>query len=172
MTQSEAKRLIENAHFEGKQPEKWADLGCGSGLFSYALAELLPRESEILMVDKVNQAPFNSPFAGVHLDFLQIDFTVQDLPSSELDGILMANSLHYVQHKKPFIQKLKNYLSDQGQMIIIEYDTKQSNPWIPYPITLKRLKELFLEEGFIKVRKIGERPSRYGHKNMFACEVK
>lgn len=32
----------------------WADLGCGSGLFSYALANILPPGSTIYAVDKSN----------------------------------------------------------------------------------------------------------------------
>lgn len=172
MTQSEAVKLIEEAGFNDNQSEKWIDLGCGSGLFSYALAELLPVESHILMVDKVNQAPIKSQVGGVHLEFLQIDFSRQKLPADEYNGILMANSLHYVEHKKLFVEKLKNHLSENGRLIIVEYDTNNANPWIPYPITLIQLKELFKEEGFKSVRKVGERPSRYGHKNMYAVEVR
>ncbi len=171
MTQSEAKKLIEKAGFKSNKPEKWIDLGCGSGLFSYALAELLPRESEILMIDKVNQAPIKSLLSGVHFKFLQMDFSEQQLPDDNYDGILMANSLHYVKDKNLFIQQLKNRLSKTGRMIVIEYDTNQSNPWIPYPITLRQLEQLLIKAGFKSVRKIGERPSRYGQKNMYACEV-
>jgi ubiquinone/menaquinone biosynthesis C-methylase UbiE len=171
MTQSEAKRLIEEAGFKKDEPVKWVDLGCGSGLFSHALAELLPKDSEILMVDKVNQAPIKSQMGGVHFKFLQIDFNEQPLPDSDFDGILMANSLHYVKNKKPFIQKLKNHLSENGRLIIVEYDTVQSNSWIPYPLNLWQLKQLFRGAGFESVRKIGERPSRYGQKNMYAVEL-
>lgn len=171
MTQSEARRLIEGAVFKSGEREKWADLGSGSGLFSHALAELLPDNSEILMVDKVNQAPIKSEVAGVHLEFLQIDFNKQGLPNTGYDGIMMANSLHYVRNKKTFVQKLKKNLSDNGRLIIVEYDTEVSNPWIPHPIPLNRLEELFLDSGFESVRKIGEQPSRYGQKNMYAVEV-
>ncbi|MEQ8526097.1 class I SAM-dependent methyltransferase [Gracilimonas sp.] len=172
MTQSEAIRLIEEAGFKGNQAEKWVDLGCGSGLFSYALAQILSKDSHILMVDKVNQAPIKSSVHGIHLEFLQMDFSKQQLPKDEYDGILMANSLHYVKNKKTFIQKLTHHLSENGRLVIVEYGTNNANPWIPYPITLRQLEELFKEEGFKSVRKIGERPSRYGHKNMYAAEVR
>lgn len=171
MTQSEAVKLIEEAGLNAESPEKWIDLGCGSGLFSYALAELLPKDSQVLMVDKVNQAPIKSPVGGVHLEFLQIDFSEQKLPDDKYDGILMANSLHYVEHKKLFIEKLKDHLSENGRLIIVEYDTDNVNPWIPYPITLRQLEKLFKVAGFKSVRKIGERPSRYGNKNMYAVEI-
>ncbi|MGN8224634.1 class I SAM-dependent methyltransferase [Gracilimonas sp. BCB1] len=171
MTQPEAKKLIEEAGFKNNEPEKWLDLGCGSGLFSDALAELLPEASEVLMIDKVNQAPIKSAVAGVHFEFLQIDFNKQALPNTGFDGIMMANSLHYVRNKKPFVQKLKKNLSDNGRLILVEYNTEVSNPWIPHPIPLNRLEELFLDSGFEAVRKIGERPSRYGQKNMYAVEV-
>lgn len=171
MTKAEAINLIEGADLQTDKPQKWADLGCGNGLFSYALADLLLRGSEILMVDKINQAPINSPRSGVHLNFLQADFTEDVLPAADFDGILMANSLHFVKEKRPFIEKLKDHMSQNGRLIIIEYNIEHANPWIPYPIPFTKLRELFEKEGLASVRKIGERPSRYGHKNMYACEV-
>lgn len=172
MTKPEAISLIEGANLQLSKPQKWADLGCGNGLFSYALADLLLRGSEILMVDKVNQAPINSSVSGVELNFLQADFTEDVLPDVNFDGIIMANSLHFVKEKRPFIETLKNHLSQNGQLIIIEYDTKQSNPWIPFPIKMQQLEQLAIKAGYTSVRKIGERPSKYGHKNMYACEVR
>lgn len=171
MTKSEAINLIEGANLTLDNPQKWVDLGCGNGLFSYALADLLLWGSEILMVDKINQAPINSRVSGVHLNFLQADFTDESLPSENLDGILMANSLHFVKEKRPFLQKLREYLSQNGRLIIIEYNTEQANPWIPFPIPLQHLERLVIEAEYTSLRKIGERPSRFGHKNMYACEV-
>ncbi len=171
MTESQALALIENAKFEKGKPQHWADLGCGSGLFSYALGELLPRGSRVLMVDKENQAPIRSPVNGVNFEFLQVDFSTGSLPVKDFDGILMANSLHYVKDKPALFQKLRNQISGNGRFIIIEYDTENGNPWIPYPIPFTKLKRMLEKEGLNNVRKIGERPSRYGQKNMYACEV-
>jgi trans-aconitate methyltransferase len=88
--------LIRNASF-AQTKSTWADLGSGSGLFTYALASLLPDGSMIYAIDKsrvvLNQYP--KP-AQTIIQPLQADFITQDLPLPILDGILMANSFHYV----------------------------------------------------------------------------
>ena len=65
------------------------------------------------------------------------------LPFFAVDGILMANALHYVRDKAAFIEKLKKYLKTSGELIIVEYDTVRQNRWIPYPITFEKLTETF-----------------------------
>lgn len=172
MTESEAIKLIEEINLDTDKVQKWADLGCGSGLFSYALACLLPQDSIITSIDKVNHSPFKSVDTEVKIEFIQADFIEEDLPLSDLNGILMANSFHYVKAKEMFLEKLKSYLSENGRLVIIEYDTGKTNPWIPYPIPCSDLKRLISELGFTDFRKIGERPSRSGNKNMYAAEMK
>lgn len=171
MTESEAVKLIEQADFEPNIAQKWADLGCGSGLFSYALAVLLPRESKIFSVDKVHHGPFKLTERKNRIEFLQADFIQDKLPFIDLDGVLMANSLHYVLEKEEFLEQLKMMLSEKAKLIIVEYETEQSNSWIPYPIPLKTLREIAGNLGFSGIRKIGERPSRYGNKHMYAIEM-
>lgn len=172
MTESEAIKLIEGINLDSDDGQNWADLGCGSGLFSYALANLLPPESKITAIDKVNHSPFKTVDNEVKIEFIQANFIKDDLPISDLNGILMANSIHYVKAKKNFLKELKSYLSVNGRLVIIEYDTLKSNPWVPYPIPLSDLKKLCSNLGFNGLRKLGERPSRYGNKNMYAAEMR
>ena len=54
MQLSEAIELIQKINIPGNKPQVWADLGCGDGLFTRALATLLPEGSIIHAVDKVN----------------------------------------------------------------------------------------------------------------------
>ena len=50
----EAKNISATARF-ATAPQTWLDLGCGSGIFTLALAELLPFGSTIVCVDKEEQ---------------------------------------------------------------------------------------------------------------------
>ena len=43
---------------------------------------------------------------------IESDFVHDDLNLENLDGILMANALHFVRHKKSFIEKMIPYFRD------------------------------------------------------------
>src|SRR5580765_371539 len=80
-------------------PTTWADLGCGDGTFTLALAELLAPGSAIHAMDVDRAALRRMPSAQDHVRIATHvgDFTNASWPFDGLDGILMANSLHYVE---------------------------------------------------------------------------
>ena len=170
MRLTEAIDLIKPAFDENMSTETWADLGCGTGLFTRALATLVGSESHIYAVDNENQLlKGEEGFASI--EFIRMDFISQTLPFSFLSGILMANSLHYVKDKQAFISRLKHHLVENGRIIIVEYDTTRANTWVPYPINFEQLAGLFEANGFQKTKKIGERQSIYRTDKMYACVV-
>lgn len=122
----------------------WADLGCGDGLFTLALTHLLPQGSVVYAIDK-NEHALKTVTAedGIMLKKYQLDFVDDELPVKGLDGILMANSFHYVNNKKKFISKVFQSLKRDGSLIIVEYDTDIPNNWVPYPISFENLKTFF-----------------------------
>jgi len=157
---SEAKLLL--PELTSTRPEIWADLGCGSGTFTYALAEKLSRESKIFAVDRIRQT-FSGRYDQTKIDFIQADFENDDLNISSLDGVLLANALHFVKDKARLIQKLEGYFEQgNGRWIIVEYDHSVPNQWEPYPIPFIQLKLLFSQFGYSKIEKIGERKSVFG----------
>lgn len=148
----------------------WADLGCGSGLFTYALAHYLTAGSTIYALDK--NKPSLLPLPNPHQVVIQpgqLDFVKDDLPVSALHGILMANSIHYVADKSAFIERVKPHLQENAFFIMVEYETTRANPWVPYPVPFNTLKKLFHQAGFTMAVKLGERPSSYGGGNMYAA---
>jgi trans-aconitate methyltransferase len=173
MTVREAVELIDSSKISTDRIQRWADLGCGAGIFSQALATLLPQGSNILCIDR-DEHLFREPIVkGVSLEFLQTDFIQFDFEGENFDGFILANSLHYVKEKHSFVQRLTKSLKKPGSIIIVEYDTEKSNPWVPYPISFAQLPSLFDSDGIngFHLRKIGERPSIYGSDKMYACEV-
>ncbi len=151
-------------------PSHWADLGCGTGVFTNALAMLLGKGSGVLAVDVHKSLKMREDVAAA-IEFQQLDFVRQDLPVKQLDGILMANALHYVEDKVSLIKKLKEKLISQGRIILVEYDTKRSNQWVPYPLEFTGCVELFSSLGFASVTKIGERTSIYQSGKMYAALI-
>ena len=162
MQQTEATNLIKGA-ITTQQPQKWADLGCGSGTFTIALQSLLPTGSHVTAVDKQRQ---NLP-----VNFIKADFEKDELNLSGLDGILMANSLHYIRDKQKLIKKLEACFANQPTFLIVEYDTTRFSPWVPYPINYQKLEQLFVALGYSTVTKLGEMPSRFGGR-MYAAVMK
>jgi len=168
MEQSEIINLIK----DGVIPGTWADLGSGTGNFTLALRKLTGPEVKIYSVDKnilsleKQKEEFLRLFPDTDVTFVLDDFG-KDLSIPNLDGILMANSLHFVKYKDSLIDKLKNSLKEHGRMIIVEYDTDKGNIYVPHPLSFGNLKRLLEEKGF-SVRQIGQAASRYQN-SMYSC---
>ncbi|MEJ2052360.1 MAG: class I SAM-dependent methyltransferase [Calditrichaceae bacterium] len=132
-------QMLKGAPVNPDHSNLWADLGCGDGLFTHALASLLPPQSHIYAIDK-NFHQIDSDKPDIEITFIKSDFGIDNLSLPPLDGILMANSLHFIRDKTAIIQKLLKHLNENGFFIIIEYDTVRANPWVP--ITIRSWKYL------------------------------
>lgn len=170
MTLEDAQSMIQGAQINKNDPQHWADLGCGSGLFSHALATLLPEGSRILCLDQHDQSIPASQSGKVKLKFMKADFTTYAF-ENKFDGFLLANSLHYVSNKAPLLTRLLRSLNNPETLIIIEYDRDAANQWVPYPVPFATLKKLLRDNGVADVRKLSERKSAFGPM-MYACQAK
>ena len=159
MLLSQAISLIQ--HDLSKDKAVWADLGCGDGLFTNAISQLLPQESLIYAVDKSKRALKNVIVKeGIQLEKLALNFVDDDLPLSNLSAILMANSFHFIKDKNAFIKKAFSWLNKDGYLIMVEYDTDRSSLWVPYPISFNNLKQFFANYNYA-AEKLSETPSKY-----------
>ncbi|MEP6627022.1 MAG: class I SAM-dependent methyltransferase [Ginsengibacter sp.] len=105
---NDASTLIHKAFQKDNPVERWADLGCGSGTFTYALAYNLKPVSMIYAVDKV--MPLLNSTNDVSIQNINADNENIVFAAEELDGILIANSLHYIKDKRKLIQTLGAFL--------------------------------------------------------------
>lgn len=144
----------------------WADLGAGTGAFTLALAELVGGGGVIYAVDQDGQAlrelaeGMRRQFSHTTLHTLTGDFT-RPQPLPPLDGIVMANSLHFVRHKEPVLRLIKEYLKPTGRLLIVEYGTDRGNHWVPYPFSYPSWEKLAQQVGFSHTEKLASRPSRF-----------
>jgi ubiquinone/menaquinone biosynthesis C-methylase UbiE len=101
--------MLAGSGIEQLGPTSWADLGCGDGTFTIALAEALAADSVIHALDLDGAAFRQIPAAhdGVRNNVHCGDFMKQPWPFTDLDGILMANSLHYVEMQAAFISGMR-----------------------------------------------------------------
>jgi trans-aconitate methyltransferase len=163
--------LIRNERLHANHPSLWTDLGCGSGLFTKALAHLLPKASTIYAVDKNPKAlrQLSLSEGDVWVQKVEADFIFDNLSLPPLDGILMANALHFVSDKVSFLSRAKNWLKAEGCFLLVEYDTNAPNPWVPYPVPYFSLVHLFEPLGFRTIIKLEERPSLYHRAPIYAA---
>lgn len=142
----------------------WADLGAGTGAFTLALAELVGSGGEVIAVDRDRGALRELEHAlrprGAAVRTLGGDFTKPiDLPS--LDGIVMANSLHFVSDKVPVLALVHRMLKSSGRLLLVEYDADKGNPWVPHPLSFETWRALADANGFTATRMLASEPSRF-----------
>lgn len=167
---AEARTLIEPLPLTDR-PQRWMDLGCGGGTFTLALAEVLPTGSSINAWDMNAFALQHIPkeHHGVTIKTRQADFLRTPLPHG-VDGILVANALHYAKDQKALLSTIHEALVADGILLIAEYDTDVAVPtWVPFPISFQRATALFPANGFTLPRRIGSRPSAYGRGDLYTA---
>lgn len=144
----------------------WADLGAGTGAFTLALADLLGPGAHIYAIDTDRRAlhdqalAMRAHFPAVNVEYLQADFT-RRLSLPPLDGVLMANSLHYVRQKGPVLDLVRSYVRPAGHLLLVEYNAQRGNPWVPYPLTYPAWQTLAGQHGFPHTRLLATVASRF-----------
>ncbi|MEP7198504.1 MAG: methyltransferase domain-containing protein [Chloroflexota bacterium] len=144
----------------------WADFGSGTGAFTLALAELLGADARIVSVDKDASAlreqerAMRSRFPNANVRYVAADFARPlDLPP--LDGLVMANALHFQRDKERVVQLAKNYLRPDGRFILVEYNVDAGNMWVPHPLSYATWESLARRCGFARTQLLATVPSRF-----------
>lgn len=146
----------------------WADLGAGEGAFTLALADLLGPGGRIFAVDRDRGAlerqarELRARFPATEYEYRVADFT-QSLALPPLDGIVMANSLHYVRAKEPVLHLVRAALQPGGRLILVEYNVDRGNLWVPHPLSFGTWEALAARVGFAHTRLLATVPSRFLH---------
>ena len=169
MKAADARALIAHPSLSQGGAQVWADLGCGRGAFTVALASLLPDGSTIHAVDADRGAVAALPRAshGVTIVPHVADFATDIWPPRDLDGVLMANALHYVRDQEAFIAGLVAGMPEP-KLILVEYDTDTGNPWVPFPLSRQTAARRLADAGFTTVIDLGRRASALRRAPLYA----
>lgn len=149
------------------QGDTWADFGAGSGAFTLALRELMGPGAVMYALDKdksslrelenSHRARFKT---NANLILLPIDFSRPfDIPP--LDGIVMANSLHFFKDKEKILRHVCSFLKPNGLLLLVEYNVDKGNLWVPHPLSFETFLTLAPGAGFTEPRLLAKAPSRF-----------
>lgn len=159
----------------------WADVGAGTGTFTRAIAELIGPEGVVYAIDRDARALAElqrsavgaGSTAAARINALRGDMhelsAVIELQDVQLDGVLFANALHFTRKSDTVLAQAAERLRPDGRIVVIEYDRRMPNPWVPHPLPFDRLAEVARRAGLGVPQEVARRRSEY-HREMY-CAV-
>lgn len=144
----------------------WADFGSGRGAFTLALADLLEKGGTIYSIDQNRdkledqKRRMRARFPTIDVRYMEADYR-SSLDVPPLDGIVIANALHFQEEKGPVLDLFHSYLQPSGQLILVEYNADRGNRWVPHPLSYDSWEKLAQKHGFIETRLLATKPSHF-----------
>lgn len=144
----------------------WADLGAGTGLFSRALASMAGASGHVHAVDADGSSlrvlrAWMASAGTANVTVTQADVS-RPLALPPLDGVLMANVLHFIPDQPAILALAASYLRPGGRLVLIEYEGRRPSRWVPYPVSIARFRELAPAAGLAAPEVVATRPSAFG----------
>ena len=155
----------------------WADFGSGSGAFTLALAELIGPAGTIISIDQdgsalqVQEKQMKARFPAAQVRYMRANYA-RPLELPPLDGIVAANTLHFLQDKEPVLDLFYTYLKPTGLMVLVEYNIQTGNYAVPYPLPYPEWERVAKAAGFTATRLLAIRSSRFLREIYSALSVK
>lgn len=155
----------------------WADFGSGTGAFTLALADLIKPSGTIFSIDqdgsalRMQERQMMARFPVVHVNYVKANYTLPlELPP--LDGIVAANTLHFLQDKEAVLDYFISYLKPKGRMILVEYNIDRGNYAVPHPLPYPAWERLATLTGFTSTQLLASRPSSFLREIYSALSIK
>lgn len=160
----------------------WAELGSGDGAFTLALVDLLEQAyaadpagtpaPRVISIDRDSRAlqrqraALDHAFPNAATQVTQLTADYRDLAALHLpplDGVLAANTLHYVRPKPraALLRELAQLLRPGGRFIVVEYNVDRGNLWVPHAFSATRWQQMAHDAGLTNPRLLHTRPSRH-----------
>ncbi len=150
-----------------KKGDQVADVGAGSGYFSFRMAELVP-DGKVFAVDISPQmlGIVRAKMASKKVTNVEpVLSTIKDvkLPPGSIDYVLIVDAYHEFSHPREMAQSIFNALREKGRLILIEY--RMEDPSVPIKLLHKMTQKQAIEEisqvGFVWKKTLDVLPQQH-----------
>lgn len=143
------------------------DIGAGTGIFSFAAAEIsrnpifaLDISDEMIRILGKRKAERKIE----NLIIKKVEYSDLPIDSESCDFALMITVLHELEEPNIMMQEIKRVLKKGGKLFVIEFYKKKSltGPPFDHRISEEKVDELWEENGFKKIEKFKMSENFYG----------
>lgn len=137
-----------------------ADLGCGSGTFTFPLAQRVGMSGKVYAVDAsvaaLDQLKIKKP--GVNIVTLRAELTETRLPSGSCDLVLLAFQLSDSTNPGGLLAEAARLLKDDGRLALVEWRPVAPPPGPPIERRIRsdRAQRMLETHGFCNVQRLRE----------------
>ena len=173
MRPRDATEMLADSGVKALGPTIWADLGCGDGTFTLALAEVLASGSTIHAMDLDASALREDPFGAPGRTESQRTGEISQ-HSRGHSPVSMAFSwptrcTTSKIRRRSFDVRTSNEIAAPVSPRRIRYEPPSR--WLPYPVSQTSLAELFERAGYSSIKVLRSRPSVYRRAPLYAAAI-
>jgi predicted methyltransferase len=106
--------------------ERIADIGAGTGLYTFAFADAVGRDGRVYAVDVQTYFLTHLETRAKARELPQVQ-TVQasqrsvELPPGSIDVAFMCDAYHHIEHPAPYLATMREALRPGGRFVIVDY---------------------------------------------------
>lgn len=154
-----------------KPGERVADIGAGTGYFTFQVAEAVGPTGRVMALDI---APEMLEYLDLRIKARKAENVITQRVASDdpqlvpggVDTILMVDAIHYVKDRRAYAKKLAAGLAAGGRLVVIDYRPKpmSERPWGPPPeqqFPKEQLDEEMSAAGFVPVASFDFLPEQF-----------
>ena len=152
---------------ELKETDVIADIGAGSGYFSFRIAPKVPKGKVIAediqqeMIDVVVKTSKEKNITNVE----PLLGTIEDpkLPEGAVDGVLMVDAYHEFDHPREMLEGIFKGLKPGGHVYLVEYRAEDPRVYIKphHKMTKEQAKKEMASVGLVHVRTSEDLPQQH-----------
>jgi ubiquinone/menaquinone biosynthesis C-methylase UbiE len=158
--------VIDSMKFRGG--EVVADLGAGSGYFTFRLAAKVGNTGKVLAVDIQDEMleilrQRATQLGVINVEAVKGSETDPHLPAGGVDVVLMVDVYHELAYPFEVMTKVREALKPGGRVVFVEY--RKEDPQVPikevHKMSVEQLSKEMGAVGFVRVQTVESLPSQH-----------